>query len=56
MDYLTYLDRIKKLAKTTDGKLSFIYWLTEYDYINILKIMVIVILKINEEFCLMNPA
>lgn len=35
MDYLTYLDRIKKLAKTTDGKLSFIYWLTEYDYINI---------------------
>ena len=28
----------------------------EYDYINLLKIMVIVILKINEEFCLMNPA
>lgn len=27
----------------------------EHDYINLLKIMVIVILKINEEFCLMNP-
>jgi len=39
---------------------SLLYYTTdvnqqEHDYINLLKIMVIVILKINEEFCLMNP-
>jgi hypothetical protein len=61
-NYLNYMLNKSKYSNGLDLRNKYIHSTyptdvnqQEHDYINLLKIMVIVILKINEEFCLMNP-